>query len=129
MPTAPAILIVDSNNRNVELLTAFLRESGYRTHGVAGIAELDELLTANRRPEIDLALVDLTGFDQAVWERCRRMHETGIAFVVIARARTPQAAQDLNTRSAGAGARHALTKPMRKDQLLTLIRILTGTGG
>ena len=127
MRTAPAILIVDSNTRNVELLTAFLRESGYRTHGVASLEGLDEVLRMEPRPEIDLALVDLTGFEQAVWERCRRMYEAGIAFVVIARAQGAQAAHDLHARSAGAGARHALTKPMRKDQLLTLVRILTGS--
>jgi CheY-like chemotaxis protein len=122
----PGILLVDHNARNVELLSSFLREAGYRTEPVSTLDELDRVLDAIRTADVALALVDLTGFESSVWDRCRRLHEAGIAFVVIARQNVSPAGRDLFRQSHGAGAAHVLTKPLRKEQLLTLVRILTG---
>ncbi len=124
----PAILIIDHNRRNVDLLGSFLNEAGYASCGVSMLQELDRVLDDGADGGgVALAMVDLTGFDSSVWERCRRIHEAGITFIVIARAQSEQAGRDLRRQSHGAGARHTLTKPLRKEQLLTLVRILTGT--
>lgn len=124
----PAILIVDNNRRNVELLASFLDDAGYAARGVSELDELDSALDEGADGgSIALAMVDVTGFDAAVWDRCRRMHEAAITFIVVARTQTAAAGRDLRRQSHGAGARHTLTKPMRKEQLLTLVRILTGT--
>ena len=128
MTLKPAILLVDHNAGNVAVLSSFLRESGYRTHGIATLSELDTFLTdAGEDAGISLALVDLSGFDASVWDRCRRMYEMGIAFVVIARTQTADGGRALHRQSLAARAVHTLTKPLRKEQLLTLVRILTGT--
>lgn len=128
MDGKPAILIVDHNKRNVDLLTSFLHEAGYLAYGVSTLRELDAVLDDGADgASIALAMVDLTGFDANVWDRCRRMHEADITFIVIARTQTEEAGRDLRRQSHGAGARHTLTKPLRKEQLLTLVRILTGT--
>lgn len=128
MDGKPAILIVDHNKRNVELLASFMEEAGYAAYGVATLDELDRVLDDGADgASIALAMVALTGFDVSVWDRCRRIHDAGINFIVIARAQTAEAGRDLRRQSHGAGARHTLTKPLRKEQLLTLVRILTGT--
>lgn len=127
MNERPAILIVDHNARNVELLCSFLGEAGYTTYGVSTLEQLDRVLDEGANGgNIALAMVVLTGFDSTVWERCRRIHEADITFIVIARTQTEEAGRDLRRQSHGAGARHTLTKPLRKEQLLTLVRILTG---
>lgn len=128
MNPAPTILLVDRNARNVDLLSSFLNESGYQTRGISSIEEFDAFLDAlSPQPDVPLALVDLAGFDSTVWDRCRRLHEAEIAFVVIARARSSAGGHALRRQSFGAGAAHTLTKPLRKEQLLTLVKILTGT--
>lgn len=128
MNSTPAILIVDYNARNVDLLRSFLDDAGYRAFGVSTLEALDEILDGGSGgDEIALALVDLTGFPAGIWERCRRIHEAEITFIVIARGNSNEAERDLRAQSRRAGARHALTKPLRKEQLLTLVRILTGS--
>ncbi|HET6896040.1 MAG TPA: response regulator [Candidatus Baltobacteraceae bacterium] len=127
MRSRPALLIVDRNSRNVELLSAFLEDSGYRTAGVSALETFDAYLDQLKAGEPDLALVDLTGFDTSIWDRCKRLHEASVAFVVIARAQAAEHARDTHRQSGGSGARHLLTKPLRKEHLLTLVRILTGT--
>jgi DNA-binding response OmpR family regulator len=124
----PAILLVDGNGRNLALLSAFLNDAGYRTYGVSVLEEFDRFLDGlDGTPDTALALVDLAGFDASVWERCRRLHDAGIAFVVIARAQSIESGNRVLRKGHGAGAAYTLTKPMRKEQLLTLVRILTGT--
>lgn len=124
----PEILFVDHNERNVDILTSFLRESGYRATGMNTLGQLDGLLDdADRRASIALGFIDVTAFEAAIWDRCRRMHAAAIPFVIMARAQSAAARHDLTRQSQGTGARHTLTKPLRKDQLLTLVRILTGT--
>lgn len=128
MNSRPSILFVDHNERNVALLTSFLHESGYPATGINTVAQLDDLLASEeQRSSFALAFVDLTGFDSSIWDRCRLMHEAGIAFVIIARPQSTAAQHQLQRQSHGIGARHTITKPLRKDQLLTLVRILTGT--
>lgn len=125
---APLVLFIDRNRKNAELLAAFLTESGYRTRALYELAEVDALMTNTAKlDDIALALVDLQGFEASIWERCRALHEAHVPFIVIARPHTAEAQQQVRRRSHGAGARHTLTKPMRKEQLLTLVRILTET--
>lgn len=124
----PQILFVDHNERNVALLTSFLRESGYPATGMSAIGQLDELLADEERlSNIALGFIDVTAFEASIWDCCRRMQEVSVPFVILARAQSAAAEYDLHRQSRGMGARHTLTKPLRKEQLLTLVRILTGT--
>lgn len=130
MKSNAGILIVDRNERNVQLLSAFLNEAGYTTHGVSDVSTLDDFLERlTPGSGVALALVDLTGFPTDLWERCRRIHDAGIVLIVIARAQLATAQTRLQREGRRAGAARVLTKPLRKEQLLTLVRILTGTDG
>jgi hypothetical protein len=68
------ILTVDANQRNLELLGQVLQQAGYRTLPVATLAALDQALKA----PVSLALVDISGFDASIWQRCERLHERAI---------------------------------------------------
>ena len=119
---------MDQNTRNVAILSDFLRDAGYRTNSVSTLAEFDEFASDQTAlDDVSLAMVDLQGFDARIWERCRKLHDAAVAFIVIARPRTAEAQHQVRRQSHGAGARHTLTKPLRKEQLLTLVRILTET--
>lgn len=129
MASPSGVLIVDLNPRNVELVTEFLRHAGYAAHGVSALAELDAVLAGGFEERISLALIDLTGLGSDVWERCKRLHAAGVAFITIARPLAAENGREMRSRSADAGALTALTKPLRKEQLLALVRILTGNDG
>ena len=65
------ILAVDRNIRNLELMKAFLEKNGYHVEIAATLEALDRALLGRRA--IQLALIDIAGFDRGIWERCERM--------------------------------------------------------
>src|SRR5207302_1308868 len=65
------ILAVDRNQRNLDLLTDLLSKKGYETRGAVTLEEFDGALEGER--DISLALVDVAGFDPAIWQRCDRL--------------------------------------------------------
>lgn len=112
-----SILVVDRNPRNRQLLLECLAGSGYEMRCAADLAQLDEALA---RPEpIGLALVDVDGFDLAVWERCRRLHERKVAvLVVVGRC----AVSDVQFHGLQCGACAVLAKPLSWKRLAQMVR-------
>ena len=118
MTDTPLILTLDHNRRNVELLAQFLAKAGYRSLAATSLEEFDAVLAQAQTAA--LALVDLSGFDQHVWERCERLREAKIPFLVIS------AKQKAAVRQAGMarGASGVLVKPLVAKELLSFIRSL-----
>lgn len=116
----PIILAVDSNRSNLKLLTQNLGRGGYETRSAASLAELDQAI--KEADKISLALIDLSGFDRSIWERCDQMREAKIPFLVIAPQRSPTIQQD----SMMHGARGVLVKPVGVKELMGYIRALLG---
>lgn len=114
------ILVVSHNRRNLQLLVQFLEKAGYQTRGVNSLEELDQSL--EKKETIDLALLDLAGFDRSIWERCERLRTANISFLVI----SPKQSAIVQQSSLAAGARGVLVKPLVVKELLGLIRSLTG---
>lgn len=117
---SPLILTVASNRRNLELLGEVLAKEGFQTHGVDSLAALDAAL--ERAGDFALALVDLTGFDASIWERCERLRATGTPFLLI----SPRQSADLQRESLRRGARDVLVKPLAVRELLQVVRALVG---
>lgn len=118
MADAPRLLAVDHNRRNLELLTQFLSREGYQIVGVASLEEFDRVL--KQAKGIALALVDLAGFDQHIWERCDRLRKAKIPFLLI----SPKQLAAVQQAGVAHGARGVLTKPLVARELLKLIRSL-----
>jgi CheY-like chemotaxis protein len=116
----PVILAVDSNRSNLELLTQQLGSEGYKVRSVSSLAELDEAI--QRGDKIALVLIDLSGFDRSIWERCEQLQKAKIPFLVISPQRSPTIQQD----SIRCGARGVLIKPVGVKEMVEHIRTLLG---
>lgn len=118
----PAVLVLEHNRHNQTLITELLANHGYQAISTTDLEALDELL--DKVQSVRLALVDLSGFDQRIWQYCERFRARGVPVVVI----TPSA-YDRQVRVEGVahGALGVLVKPISPQQLLGLInRFLTG---
>ncbi len=116
--TGPLILAVDHNERNLELLARFLQQAGYQSLGIASLVALDRILLETL--DIGLALVDISGFDRSVWERCRKLSERGIPLLVI----SPRESAAIRQDGFSSGARSVLTKPLVAKELIRTIQSL-----
>ena len=114
------ILAVDRNQRNLDLLTDLLSKKGYETRGAVTLEEFDGALEGER--DISLALVDVAGFDPAIWQRCDRLREARIPFLVISARRLTH----VEEASLAHGARNVLVKPLVVERLLGVVRGLLG---
>ena len=114
------ILSVDSNRANLELLSQQLVKEGYETLNAASLEELDNSI--QDRKDIALALIDLSGFDQRIWERCEALRKAKIPFIVISPQRSPLIQKD----SMKHGASGLLVKPIGIKALLEYVRTLLG---
>lgn len=116
MPPRP-ILAVDRNPRNLQLLTELLGSSGFPARPVPDLAGLDAAL-ADAAP-IGLALVDVDGFEPAIWERCRQLRERDVEVLVVV---GPRAVPSARVQSARCGARAVLPKPLAPRLLAEVVR-------
>ncbi len=113
---AAVILAVDRNPRNAELLGRVLERSGYTTLRASSLDDFDREF--REHGPIDLALIDIAGFDHGVWERCDRLRDGGVPFVII----SPRTMSQVREDSVRHGARGNLVKPLVVDELLGLVR-------
>lgn len=121
MNSPPLILTVASNPRNLELLDGVLTKAGFRTFRVDTLTGLDAAL--EHAGDFALALVDLTGFDTSIWERCEQLRRASVPFLII----SPRQCADLQRESIQRGARGVLVKPLTVQDLLQLVYALVGT--
>jgi len=114
------ILSVGSNLDDLEFLSQQLVKEGYETISAASLEELDRFIEEDNSAA--LALVDLTGFDQRIWERCEALHTAKIPFIVISPQRSPLTQKD-SMKYAASGL---LIKPLCIRDLLEYIHTLLG---
>ena len=113
------ILCVGSNRANLELLSQQLVKEGYETVSAGSLEELDNSI--QEKKDFAVALIDLSGFDQHIWERCKALREAKIPFIVI----SPQRSPICQTDSMKHGASCLLVKPDIKE-LMEYIHTLLG---
>jgi len=117
---APLILVVDNNRSNLEQLTRQLAEEGYATAGASSLEEMDSAIDGQEN--IKLALLDITGFNDSIWERCDRLHEARIPFIIIMPQRSPVMQRD----SMKHGANCLLIKPLGTKELIEHLHAVLG---
>lgn len=111
------ILAVDSNRHNLELLIQYLGQEGYETRSASSLAELNQAIKENK---MSLVLIDLSGFDQRIWERCEQLRKARIPFIIISTRRSLIVQQE----SMKHGARGVLVKPLGVKELVGYIHAL-----
>lgn len=117
----PLILALDYNPKNLELLSQFLGREGYQVLTASSIEEFEQALMHSK--EIDLALVDIAGFDRRIWDICDRLRTENIPFFVL----SPKQNVAIQQQSLTHGARSILVKPLVIKELLGIIRSLLGS--
>nr|WP_067296050.1 response regulator transcription factor [Marinobacterium profundum] len=113
---APLILAVNHNRRNLDLLVQFLSQDGYRILAVTSLEEFDQALSAEQR--IEMAVVDITGFDQSIWRHCDHMRRKQLPYLVLA---SRWEAAGIQHRGYNHGARYVLAKPTTKKTLRLIL--------
>jgi len=116
----PIILSVDSNQTNLESLSQQLIKENYETLTASSLEELDEVI--NKKENVALSLIDLSGFDQRIWERCDELHKAKIPYIVI----SPQRSLTIQRDSMKHGASGLLVKPVGTKDLMEYIDTLLG---
>jgi DNA-binding response OmpR family regulator len=111
-----AILLVNTNQRNLQLLAEYLGKEGYATFTARSLEEFDQILDGENN--VGLALVDITGFDQSIWQRCEQLRSRQRPFLVI----SPTQSVAIQRASLSHGARGVMTKPLVVKELMGLVK-------
>lgn len=115
MSEAALILALGRQQRNLELLAQLLR-SEYEVEIARSMGEFDDLI--DNREDISLAILDVDGFTEDIWKRCRQLHERSTPMLVLA-ASIPPAMREA---ALSHGVHTLLEKPVDKADLKASIR-------
>ncbi len=119
MTSSRVILVVNRTPRNAALLREFLEHRGYGAATAGSLDEIDQAIDGEATYR--LALIDVSGFDKRIWERCSRLRENGVPFLVISSPATQVGVEE----GLRHGARGVLSKPLAMKELAHLIDSLT----
>jgi len=120
MSTESIILVVDSNRSNLEFLSQQLGQAGYQPLTAVSLEELDQAIQGKEK--ITLSLIDISGFDRRIWERCEELHKAKTPFIVISARRSPT----IQRHSMKHEASGLLVKPLDFKDLLEYIHTVLG---
>lgn len=120
MSAKASILVVDSNRGNLDLVSRQLGQAGYETLTAASLEELDQAIRGKEK--IALALIDISGFDQHIWEHCEELHKAKRPYIVISPHRSPA----VQRHSMEHGASGLLARPLDFKDLLEHIHTVLG---
>jgi CheY-like chemotaxis protein len=115
-----AVLLVCSSRAGAEQLRRSVKQQRYHTRIATSLAALDTVVQSGEK--VGLVVIDLAGFDQAVWKQCERLQAAKIPFLVIADQRSPSVQKE----SMRHGARGVFTKPVAAKELAEYIRTTLG---
>jgi CheY-like chemotaxis protein len=110
------ILALNRNQRNLDVLSKILKEEGFEVKGVTSPPEMDEVIS--NRDDIEMALIDISGFNQTVWESCEHLRKKEIPFLVL----SPQHQMAVERQGRMHGAEEVLVKPLVVKELLFIIK-------
>lgn len=115
------ILLINNNKQEIESLSQQLSKEGYRIYKATNKKEiLRTIQTAKEK--IHIALVDISDFDDSIWEYCDRLKTAKITFFVISSKRSISVQQESIKHSASG----VLIKPFGINELAEHIRGLSG---
>ncbi len=115
------ILIVNGNRRDLDMMEQQLRKEGYQVYTASSGKELDKSIQTSEG-KISAALIDITDFDQNIWDECNKLKNMKIPFLVLSPKRSSVVQQEsVNCRASG-----VLTKPLGAKELVEHIHSLLG---
>lgn len=106
------------NQRHLELVAQFLGKEGNSVESANCLEALDLALTEPKA--IGLALMDRDGFYRRVWERCKRIRDRQIPFLLL----LPKQNAAIEQPSLARGTQSTLVKPLVVKKFLGIVRSL-----
>lgn len=116
----PPILIIDSDRSTSAVLADELRGLDYRTVTAGSLEELDRIIDSGAR--FLLSVIDLSGFDDEVWERCDRIRAMKTPCIAIA----PHRSFSTLRETLAHGADALLVAPVSVKEIIEHIRTTLG---
>ncbi len=94
--------------------------TAYQVIPASNLEEFEQILTNS--PGIQLAIIDITGFDRKIWACCEKLQDQDIPFLVI----SPRQSSAIREESFARGAKSILVKPLILREFLGIIGSLSG---
>ncbi|MBE0479347.1 MAG: hypothetical protein IBX68_00035 [Dehalococcoidia bacterium] len=116
MPDKRTVLLVATDSQSLDLLGERLKCEGFDTLRAACLEEVDRHL--KNIHSISIAVIDLSGFPEEIWDRCQQLRDARIPFVLISQKRSPA----MQKQSITHGATALLIKPVSVEGILDSIR-------
>jgi DNA-binding response OmpR family regulator len=116
MSSKPVILALNRNPKNLEILTKILKEEGYDVMGALNQQELEEFTSSTEK--IDMAILDISGFNKTIWDSCEHLRVKKIPFLVL----SPHQQKTVEKQGMLSGAKGVMTKPLAIKELLFIIK-------
>jgi CheY-like chemotaxis protein len=119
--TEKEVILTAVNDRSqLELLAKQLGDEGYE---IIAAASVPELITAiEKQGKISLAVVDMSAFDQSIWDQLDKLNNSKVPYIVLSPERSPSVQRD----SLKHGASGLFTRGTRLRDLLEHIHVLLG---
>ncbi len=115
-------LLVDKNPVNTDLLGQALEKNHFSCTAANTYARLDEEL--ENLQEYDIVLMDVAGFDPAIWDRCKKIHFGKTPFLILSVNPGPA----LQKYSISSGASGVVKKPVILNELLAIVNSMIDDG-
>jgi CheY-like chemotaxis protein len=120
MTEKEVILTAVNDPGQLELLSKQLGDEGYE---IIAAASVPELITAiEKQGKISLAVVDMSAFDQSIWDQLDKLSHSKVPYIVLSPERSPSVQRD----SLKHGASGLFTRSTRLRDLLEHIHVLLG---
>lgn len=110
----PRILVMDGNERNVNLLQEFLAGEGFDPVVATDVPTGAEYVGEGG---LAFAIVDLDRFSGGIWGHCERLAEAGVPYLLLSGTES----NTLRQKSRSVGAVRFLQKPVPKRALRDII--------
>lgn len=113
------ILIVDKNTTNLHLLEEFLLKNDFKCVVASDYETLDSVVKSGTI--IHLVLMDISGFDVAIWEYTRLFNTRQVPILILSAVQNPL----LQKESIKHGAKGIIKKPVNLKDFLELLTSMT----
>jgi DNA-binding NtrC family response regulator len=112
------ILTTVTDRAQLDLLSDQMGKEGYDVVSAASLPELVKKISKDNK--ISLAVVDVSAYDQSVWDDLEELNKNGIPFIIISPGRSPSMQRD----SLKHGASGLFTRGIQFKDLLEHIHTL-----
>lgn len=118
MSEAALILTLGKQSKNQEVLAQVLRGEGYAVETATELSAFRAVLADVASPE--LVIIDIDGYDEAIWDISERCAAEGVAVLIVASAD----ADRVRAEAVEHGIEAVLSKPLDQNHLQNTIQSL-----